>query len=40
MKKLSVQEAQVLSMIKKSNVLFPERKEFLKVDNVAIGQAH
>ena len=40
MKQASRQEEQVLEMIKKSTNLFPERKDFSKINDAAIGWAH
>lgn len=39
MKQVSKQEAEVLDMIKKSTTLFPERKDFSKINDAAIGWA-
>ena len=39
MKQVSKQEAEVLSMIKKSTTMFPERKDFKRINDGAIGWA-
>ena len=39
MKQVNKQEAEVLDMIKKSTTLFPERKDFSKINDAAIGWA-
>ena len=39
MKQVSKQEAEVLNMIKMSTSMFPERKEFTKINDAAIGWA-
>ena len=40
MKQVNAQEEQVLKMMKHSTSLFPERKEYQKIDDAAIGWAH
>ena len=40
MKQVSKQEAQLLEMMKKSTTMFPERKDFSKINDGAIGWAH
>ena len=37
MKQVSAQEEQVLKMMKHSTSLFPDRKEYQKIDDAAIG---
>ena len=39
MKKVNEQEEKLIAMVKRSSVLFPERKDFKQFDDVAIGWA-
>ena len=39
-RKINAQEEKVLQMIRKSTTLFPDKDEYRKIDDAAIGWAH
>ena len=39
-RKINAQEQKVLQMIRKSTTLFPDKEEYRKIDDAAIGWAH